>query len=75
MLTFKLIGIEDGFYHYEIYPEGKVEDKGWIIFNPETGETKETVKPKSSFNCIAHFFQGVKDKYGNYKESGMVAWY
>ena len=75
MLTFKLISIDDGFYHYEIYPEGIEKDKGWIIFNPKTGETKERVKPKSPFNCFSHFFQGVKDKDGNYKESGMVAWY
>lgn len=75
MLTFKLISYEDGFYHYEIYPEGKEEDKGWIIFNPTTRELKERVNPKSTFDCISHFFQGVKDETGNYKKTGMVAWY
>ena len=33
MVTFKLISIEDGFYHYEIYPEGKKEGMGCLIFN------------------------------------------
>ncbi|KAA9299550.1 MULTISPECIES: hypothetical protein [Aerococcus] len=74
MLTFNLISCVDGFYHYEIYPEGKEENKGWVIFNPETWEVKEKVNPKSSFECIGHFLQGVTDENGNYKESGMVAW-
>lgn len=56
MLTFKLIGYLNGFYHYEIYPEGKIEDKGWIIFNPNTGETKERVEPKSCFSDIMSLF-------------------
>ena len=36
MVDFKLISIRDGYYHYEVYPEGKTDDIGWIIFNPET---------------------------------------
>lgn len=76
MLTFKLISYIDGFYHYEIYPEGRVQDKGWIVFNPDTGTLKEQVKPSSPFSTImCHFLSGVKDKNGNFKESGMVAWY
>lgn len=75
MLKFKLISFIDGFYHYEIYPEGRLEDKGWVIFNPETKELKEKVEPKSSFDCIGHFLQGVKNKNGQLKETGMVAWY
>lgn len=75
MLKFKLISFDDGFYHYEIYPEGDVTKKGWIIFNPETYEVKERVEPESDFNCMAHFFQGVKNKKGKFKESGIVAWY
>ncbi|KAA9238570.1 hypothetical protein F6I34_07965 [Aerococcus tenax] len=75
MVTFKLISYINGFYHYEIYPEGKEEDKGWIIFNPESQTLKEKVNPKSPFECISHFFQGVTDEKGNYKESGVVAWH
>lgn len=75
MLTFKLIKLEDGYYHYEIYPEGQKENKGWIIFNPKTNSIKEKVEPKSPFDCMVHFFQGLTDEKGNFKESGMVAWY
>jgi len=75
MLTFKLIEVVDGFYHYEIYPDGKIEDKGVIIFNPETKIVKKRIEPNSPFNCIGHFTQGVIDESGNYKESGMVAWH
>ncbi len=75
MLTFKLISLIDGFYHYEIYPEGDESKKGWIIFNPTTGETKERRDPDSTFQCISHFFQGLRDENGNMKTSGMVAWY
>lgn len=56
MLTFKLMKLEDGYYHYEIYPEGKEENKGWIIFNPETKKIREKVEPNSPFDCITHFF-------------------
>ncbi|WP_018659433.1 hypothetical protein [Allofustis seminis] len=75
MLTFKLISIIDGFYHYEIYPEGDESKKGWIIFNPNTQELKEKIEPDSPFNCFSHFFSSVEDENGNLKESGMAAWY
>lgn len=75
MLTFKLISFIDGYYHYEIYPDGKEENKGILIFNPETQIIKEKVLPNSPFNCIGHFLQGIKDKDGSFKESGMVAWH
>lgn len=32
MLTFKLIGLKNGYYHYEIYPEDKIEDKWGLDF-------------------------------------------
>ena len=75
MLTFKLIDIANGFYHYEIYPEGKIKDKGILIFNPDTKQIKEKIAPNSPFDCIGHFLQSVKDENGVYKESGMAAWY
>jgi hypothetical protein len=71
MLRFKLIGISDGFYHYEIYPEGEIEDKAVFVFNPETNEVKENTVPEKYFG---HFLQGARDKNGEYKETGMVAW-
>lgn len=75
MLTYKLISFVDGFYHYELYPEGRVEDKGWIIFNPKTGQVKEKSNPNSPFDCIGHFLQDVKDEEGRFKKAGTVAWY
>ncbi|MDD7339308.1 MAG: hypothetical protein PUG50_01830 [Eubacteriales bacterium] len=75
MVKFKLISLVDGFYHYEIYPEGKKEGMGCLIFNPETKEVKKKLEPAGSFDYFGHFLQGIKDKDGNYKKSGMVAWY
>lgn len=75
MLTFKLIGLENGYYHYEIYPEDKIEDKGILIFNPETKHVKKKIEPKSPFDCIGHFLQNVRDDNGNFKTQGLAAWY
>lgn len=75
MLTFKLISVNSGFYHYEIYPEGCESNKGTIIFNPNTKEIKKKIIPKSPFNCISHFFNSVLDENGNYKERGMAVWF
>lgn len=75
MVKFKLISIKDGFYHYEIYPEGDIDDIGIIIFNPETEEVKLKVFPKAGSNYLYKAISGFKDKDGNYKKSGMVAWY
>ncbi|WP_125767349.1 hypothetical protein [Lapidilactobacillus wuchangensis] len=75
MLTYKLIDIVDGFYHYEIYPEGKVADKGTLIFNPLTKVVKTLIEPNSPFDCLGHFAQDFVGKNGEFKESGMVAWY
>ncbi|MDD7363145.1 MAG: hypothetical protein PUG99_03200 [Firmicutes bacterium] len=75
LVTFKLISIHAGYYYYEIYPEGKTEDKGWIIFNPETKEVKEKHYPAMGKQYLNHAISGLTDKNGNYKKSGMVAWY
>lgn len=74
MLTFKLISIVDGFYHYEVYPEDKKELKGSITFNPETKEIKEKVPTKIYFNYLAKATGYLTDENGKFKESGMVAW-
>lgn len=75
MLTFKLISIDDGFYHYEIYPENRIENKGTIIFNPKTKEIKKKILPRSPFDCISHFFNAVIDENGIFKEAGMSVWF
>ncbi len=70
MLTFKLISFVDGFYHYEIYPEGKISNKGWFIFNPKAGIAKEKVAPiNGTSDWLGMFLSGIKDKNGNYKKS------
>lgn len=78
MVTFKLISVIDGFYHYEVYPEGKTEHKGTVVFNLETKEIREFTnpgKPYDRYNWIGKASEGFKDKDGNILESGMVAWY
>lgn len=78
MVTFKLISYIDGFYRYEIYPEGKVEYKGIIEFNLETKVVKERINPPApydKYDWISQATQGFRDKDGNILDSGMVAWY
>ena len=75
MVKFKLIKIVDGFYHYEIYPEGKMENKGLLVFNPETKEIRTRTNPEGGYDWISKAVNGLTDENGNYKESGMVAWY
>lgn len=55
MVKFKLIEIVDGFYHYEIYPEGKEEGKGVFIFNPKTREVKK-IFFRMAFILISYIF-------------------
>lgn len=77
MVKFKLIDIIDGFYHYEIYPEGNISNKGIIIFNPITKQLKERVDPQAPYNdekWINQAVSGFIDSNGRYKESGFVAW-
>lgn len=75
MVTFKLISYINGFCHYEIYPEGKEDDKGWLIFNPKTLEVKEKIYPKAGSKYLNKAITGMFDNDGIFKESGMIAWY
>ena len=74
MLTFKLINIIDGFYHYEIYPEKKIENKQILIFNPQSKEVKENTFDKFNVKYLMQFLQGFTDVTGNFKKEGIVAW-
>ncbi|VTX66901.1 hypothetical protein [Gemella haemolysans] len=74
MLTFKLISIVDGFYHYEIYPEKKIENKQILIFNPQSKEVKENTFDNFNIKYLMQFLQGFTDVTGNFKKEGMVAW-
>ena len=67
MLTFKLISFVDGFYHYEIYPEGKIRNKGWFIFNQKEGISKEKLLLLMELQLARNVFERIKDKNGNYK--------
>lgn len=74
MLTFKLINIIDGFYHYEIYPEKKIENKQILIFNPQSKEVKKNTFDKFNIKYLMQFLQGFTDVTGNFKKEGIVAW-
>ncbi len=74
MLTFKLIDIIDGFYHYEIYPEKKIENKQILIFNPQSKEVKENTFDNFNEKYLMQFLQGFTDATGNLKKEGIVAW-
>lgn len=75
MVKFKQIYFKDGFYKYEIYPEGDMNDVGVIIFNPDTNEIQNKQIPKAGENYFYKAISGLTDEKGNFKESGMVAWY
>lgn len=75
MVKFKLISFIDGYYYYEIYPEGSIDDIGWIIFNPNTRKVKEKHYPNMGEQYLNHAISGFQDKNGEYKKEGIVAWY
>lgn len=78
MVKFRLIDVIDGFYYYEIYPEGDVVNRGGVVFNPETNELKKRTNPEAPYDddkWIGHAISGMKNKDGTLKKSGMVAWY
>ena len=74
MLTFKLISIIDGFYHYEIYPEKKIKNKQILIFNPKSKEVKINTFDNSNEKYLMQFLQWFTDVSGNFKKEGIVAW-
>ncbi len=74
MLTFKLISIIDGFYHYEIYPEKNIKKKQTLIFNPKSKEVKINTFDNSNIKYLMQFLQGFTDVSGDFKKEGIVAW-
>ena len=74
MLTFKLISIIDGFYHYEIYPEKKIKNKQILIFNPKSKEVKINTFDNSNEKYLMQFLQVFTDVSLNFKKEGNVAW-
>ena len=74
MLTFELVAVADGFYHYDIYPEGVADDRQTIIFNPVSKAVRKNTFDESNRKYLSHFLQAVKDDDGNYRQKGMTAW-
>lgn len=73
MLSFKLISIVNGFYHYEIYPEQKIENKQILIFKPKTKQVKKNTFDNFNKKYLMQFLQDFTDIKGNLKKEGVVA--
>lgn len=50
MVKFELINIENGVYHYAIYPEGDKSNPGSLVFNPVTKQMIRRENPKGQFD-------------------------
>lgn len=74
MVTFKLIGFENGEYIYEYYPEGDESDPGRFAMSP-SGQRRliETAKNRKFSNYYHHAANKVAENIG--VESGISAWY
>ena len=75
MLKFNLIEVVNGFYHYEVFPEGDVSRREIVEFNPSTREIKRNDPPKYGFDYVSKCIINLKNEDGSLKESGQVAWY
>lgn len=75
MVNFNLIEIVDGFYRYEVFPEGDVTRRETFEFNPVTRELRRNSPPEYGFDYVSKCIANLNDGNGNLKESGMVAWY
>ena len=75
MVKFKLISKDGNVYHYEYYPEGKLENKGVFKFDVKNLELlyhKET--SNKTFNYFLKVISRLKDENDEFKQSGMSAW-
>lgn len=77
MVKYKLIKVDGGYYYYEIYAEGMMDEehKGVLVFNPIAKDIKERIDPCDDSTYINHCLNDFRDENGNYKREGMVAWY
>lgn len=74
-LRFVLIDIgDDGFYHYEIYPENKEEHKQTLVFNPETKDIRVNTFDDANMKYLGKFLQNFKDQDGNYRKELSFGW-
>ncbi|HEL2601927.1 TPA: hypothetical protein TZ831_000228 [Streptococcus suis] len=74
-LRFVLIDIgDDGFYHYEIYPENKEEHKQTLVFNPETKDIRVNTFDDASMKYLGKFLQNFKNQDGTYRKELSFGW-
>lgn len=75
MVIFNLIEIINGFYRYEVLPEGEMDKREFFDFNPETRELIRNEPPKNGFDYISKCISNLTDENGKLKKTGLVAWY
>lgn len=74
-MRFVLISVsDDGFYHYDIFPEDKVEYRQTLIFNPVTKEVRENTFTEPFLKYLSHFTQHVTDENDNYRQELAFGW-
>lgn len=74
MVKFNLLEIVDGFYHYEVLPEGDVARREFFEFNPSTRELRRNDPPKYGFDYVSKCIMNLNNEDGSLKENGQVAW-
>lgn len=76
MVTFKMIKKYGEVYTYEYFPEDKFEARGEICFDHANKKLIYHHKSKThSDNYFVMMTKGLKDSQGDFKKTGMVAWY
>lgn len=75
MVKFNLIEVVNGFYRYEIFPEGDESRREIFEFNPSTRELKRNNPSKYGFDYVSKCIINLKSEDGGLKESGQVVWY
>ena len=74
MVTFKLIEIVDGFYRYEVYPEGNLHKKEVFEINPVTHELRRNLPASIDVDYVSKCIMHLTDQKGHLKSESMVVW-
>lgn len=75
MVKFNLLEIVNGFYRYEVLPEGDFTRREFFEFNPSTRELRRNEPPKYGFDYVSKCIANLNNEDGSLKENGQVAWY
>ena len=67
MLKFNLIEVVNGFYRYEVFPEGDVSRREIFEFNPSTREVKRNDPPRYCFDYVSKCIINLKNADGSLK--------